>query len=195
MLPNPLYVLLTDNRYFRVDHAASVNDTDVNFKPGTTYRNELSGGYVGGSNLASDATSGSFIKGYNYAFQSADEVFNHTAPHVLQTARTERQFLAAALSLAGITVSGSTSITVPNSDLVSVGQAISGSGIPSGSLIAEITSETVIKISAAATASASITMTVGGTDILARCWVDEFVEYSLFPPQLAGRIAILWPSS
>ncbi len=195
MLPNPLYVLLTDNRYFRVDHAASTNDTDVNFKPGSTYRNELSGGYVGGSNLSSDSSAGTFLKGYNYAFQSADEVFNHTAPHVLQTARTERQFLGAALSLTGITVSGSTSVTVPNSALVSVGQAITGSGIPAASLIAEIVSETVIKISAAATASATVTMTVGGTDILARCWVDEFVEYSANPPQLSGRSAILWPTS
>ncbi len=189
-LPDPCYVLKTDNTWFRVDHAATVNDVNVAYKDGTTYRNELSGGYVGGSNIAAGG-------GFDYiaGFQLADDVFNHTAPHDNLLNRFERQFVGASRAIGGTTVTGSANITVPDSSLIAVGMAITGAGITSGSLVSKIVSATVITITQIATASATIALTVGGTDVLARCWLDEFKEYSAYPPQLTGQAVKLWPSA
>ncbi len=195
-LPDPCYVLKTDNTWFRVDHAATVSDVVVGYKDGTTYRNELSAGYVGGSNIATDPTSGGFTKGYNYAFQSADDVFNHTAPHDNLLNRTERQFVGASRAMSGTTTTGSAIIVVPDSSLISVGMAITGvAGITAGSLVSSITDATHIVITQIATATGATVLTIGGTDVLARCWVDEFKEYSAYPPQLTGQSVKLWPST
>ncbi len=195
-LPDPLYVLLTDNRYFRVDHAASITNADVTYGDGTNYRDELSGGYVGGSNLSSVPTSPPYYNGYNAAFEQKDDVYNHTAPRANSFTRKERQFIGATRSITGTTVSGNATVTVPDSSLFAVGQSVSGTGIDTGSVVSKINSATIITLSLVATGSGTVTLSVGnGTDVLARCWVDEFVAYSAYPPQQMGRTAILWPSA
>ncbi len=197
-LPDPLYVLLSENRYFRVDHAASATDVDVtNYKAGDTYRNELSGAYVGGANINPDLEGGGGDPGsYFTDFKAKDDNYNATPPHATPHSRTERQFVGSSRTFTGTTVTGTANITMPDTSLLSVGMPIAGTGIPTGSLISKITSETVIIITQVATASGTVICTIGSNvDIIARCWVDEFVKYSAYPPQLLGRSAILWPAT
>ncbi len=189
-LPDPCYVLLLNDTWFRVDHAATTNDVVVPYKDGSTYRNELSTGYIGAPNVQPGLVL------YNDDFKSSDDVFNHTSPHDNLLNRTERQFVGATRAVSGSTTTGSAVIVVPDSSLISVGMAITGvAGITAGSLVSSITDATHIVITQIATATGATVLTIGGTDILARCWVDEFKEYSANPPQLTGQAVKLWPST
>lgn len=58
------------------------------------------------------------------------------------------------------TTNSTTTVTVTSTSLMGVGQTLSGTGIPSGATVASITNATTFVMSAAATSSASITLTV-----------------------------------
>ena len=58
------------------------------------------------------------------------------------------------------TTNSTTTVTVTSTSLMGVGQTLSGTGIPSGATVASITNATTFVMSAAATSTASITLTV-----------------------------------
>lgn len=65
-----------------------------------------------------------------------------------------------AFTFSGTTVSTSTTVAVTNTQGLNIGQSISGSGIPALTTIQGITTNTSITLSHAATASATVTITV-----------------------------------
>jgi hypothetical protein len=66
------------------------------------------------------------------------------------------------VTLAGVVLNSTTSVTVTSTAGLSVGQTVAGAGVPAGATIASITSGTVFVLSAAATtSSASGTYTAG----------------------------------
>lgn len=69
-------------------------------------------------------------------------------------------------TITGTTTNASTAITgIASTRGLFVGQAISGTGVPGGATIASITSSSAITISAAATASATVELTITGAQI------------------------------
>ncbi len=92
MLPDPLYAPIIGEKYLTVFGASSITYVDETVYDGEVYRDELDAAYVGGSNLSTSPTSGSFIMGYNYAFQSKDDRFTHTVPRYMQKTVTLVKF-------------------------------------------------------------------------------------------------------
>jgi microcystin-dependent protein len=83
----------------------------------------------------------------------------------------------------GATTNASTTVTVASTSTLSVGQAISGTGIPAGAFITQISNNTTIIISSAATAtntgltfSFGTTLTVGRT--FASAQADAYLDHS-----------------
>jgi autotransporter-associated beta strand protein len=72
---------------------------------------------------------------------------------------------AAATAVSSVTVNGSTVVTLPNTVGFSVGQGISGTGIPGGTTVAKILDGTHIEISAAATSTGSPSLTFAANTI------------------------------
>jgi len=71
---------------------------------------------------------------------------------------------SATFAQSGTTTSASASVTgLPSTNRLFVGQAVSGAGIPAGTTVATITSNTAITLSANATASATVSLTFSGS--------------------------------
>jgi microcystin-dependent protein len=70
------------------------------------------------------------------------------------------------------TTNASTTVTVSSTSNLFAGQAVSGSGIPTGAYIVSVTSSTTITISSAATATATVTLSFGTTLTVGRTFAS-----------------------
>jgi hypothetical protein len=91
-----------------------------------------------------------------------------------------------AISLTVTTVSGSANVTVADSQLLTPGQEISGAGIPVGARISDfltLTSgsmqinQTQVQLTMQCTASATVTATLTGANLLATAFEDECSDW------------------
>jgi hypothetical protein len=91
-----------------------------------------------------------------------------------------------AMTLTVTTTIGSATITVSDCALLTPGQAISATGIPTGAIIfnflepasgSMLVNDTTVKLSHQATASASVAATLTGSNRLGMVWEDEVVDW------------------
>lgn len=89
-----------------------------------------------------------------------------------------------AMTISATTVSGNPTITVPDSELLTPGQAITGTGIPTGTIVLRTIAiteglpvTTAAILSQNATASATVAATLTGANCLASYFEDEIIGW------------------
>lgn len=200
-LPTPLKILLLDQVVLIIENAANVSRKDFLWYPGDTYRNTLTGHKLelkpnNGAvetyttdtlNLQVPGTPGAATLVNSPAGTQAgrayiDDVASAIAPHFRQAARTRVEFwsdeIGLAMTLTVGTTDGSATVTVSDNSRVRPGQAISGTGIPAGTTVEKVPTDslTTLILSQMATATgAEVAATLTGSDYLGGYWEDEAV--------------------
>lgn len=199
-LPTPLEILLQDQVKLVIKDAAAVSRKQVDYYDGSTYRNTFPNhkldvkpnnvtafatfttdtanlqvlGSPGAATLVNNAAGALASRVY------LDDVASAVEPHIWKKIRTRVEFWSGVIgnalpTLSVTTTSGSATLTVSDNSLLTPGQAISGTGIPTGAVIMFVpfATRTSVILTHQATASATVTATLTGSNYLGGYWEDE----------------------
>lgn len=207
-LPTTLYVPVDDFKH-KFSAAANVSRKPVRCFDRDVRRDTIDAAYLGNAHntLGTTGSTVSLAGGAeavvqnstafaDASFQEGDE-YNHIWPRQTEKLRTMVQFwsgaIGHAMTLTVDTTSGSATIIVPDNELLTPGQLISGTGIPTGARILSVLvpeaasatnhnfSRTKVILSHQCTATASVEATLTGSDLLGWVWDDEHKGWSQEP--------------
>lgn len=204
--PTTLYLYKADGSQTKHSNGAAVTRKRVLFSR-DAYRDIFNAAQIGGSLVSSDNVGGisapkvgdgalttglystlvpSTITNVE-SFSLSDEV-SHYAWRVKEYVRWlvevwDSAVVGHAMTMTVDTTSGSATITVPDGTLLTPGQAISGTGIPTGAKVLEILpitdgipSRTSVKLTHKCTASAAVEATLTGSNRIGWCFEDELMD-------------------
>ena len=196
---NPLKILLLDQVVVTIEGWSTRSRKDYLGYDNSTYRNLFPNQYitikplntVSGAGITDTVTlqDAASVDGVTVVTDAPGETTGEraivddsgtaTPPHFWQKARTRVEFWSGVIGIAQTmtvtTTSGSATLTVGSNLSVIPGQAISGTGIPSGATVVSVPVDalTSIIISHQATASAAVAATLTGSDYVGGYWEDE----------------------
>lgn len=206
-LPNPLFVLLEGGTQVKIENAVRRTRKPIIVYDKETFRDTPTA-VVGGAAVADvvnnpqgvsiaggvdptaeDPESNGFFRLLGASSVLEEDAYLHVPKRYIPKLDTLVEFWDAetvglAMTMSVTTVSGSAVITVPDAQLLTPGQGITGTGIPANTIILSILSQTngVITTTTAvmsqqATASATVAATLTGSNQVGEFMQSEFLDY------------------